>query len=967
MLHSRLFPCSRLPGAVSIRSALVGALLLLTLPALAAAQNGTITGTVTSAGTGAPLVGGTVWSCSTTGCIQGTLTNASGDYSLSAPAGTYYLLTDGFQSQGFVNEIFDNIPCPAVCDFNFQLANPGTPVVVTSGGVVAGRNFALAQGASIAGTATNAVTGAPIQGKSVQLIARIGNQSFAAGSVSTNSAGAFTLPGLPPGNYFAYTTGTAGGYVNEIYDNIPCVGSCSSGTAVNTGTPIVVTGATPVTGRNFALDPGGSVSGTVTDSGTGAPVQNVLVTLRSLVGTQNLFAGSASTNASGVFTVSGLAAGTYFAYTSAGNAGYTSEIFDNILCPGSCSSTVAVNSGAPIAVTAGVTTSNVSFALDRGARITGTIVNQTTSAPLQGVSVQAYIRIGLTATFAGSASTNASGGYSIGGLPAGTYALFTSTNLAINEIYNNLPCLGSCSSTTALATGEPVAVARGGTASGKDFQLDPGGAVSGTITDALSAAPLASVSVALYRQSGTSALFMASGFTNTSGVYTAGGLPTGTYFAVAFPPSTHVVEAFGGQQCILSCPAAEILAGTPIAVTAGATTTGRDFVLEAGGTITGTVTNAATAAPLANATVLIPIASNSFFGFNTNAAGVYTISGLPAGTHRVSTSLGQYANEVYDNVTCPAGFCSSTFMTTNGSPIGVTGGAITAGINFALDPLQAAPGSPSSLTATVTGGTALITWSPPTSGGVATSYILEAGVSPGTTAVTLPTTAPSLSVPGVPAGTFYLRVRAVNAFGAGPASAEFVLTVGSGGAVTLSPPTNLVAWTSDGRLTMTWTAPTGTTPTSYVVEAGSAVGLSNIAVLEVTNRSFTFEPVPGGFYFLRVRSKSGALVGAPTADVMINVGGVPAPPSQPQSFGVSRSGSTITMTWTAPLLGTATSYVVEAGSATGLSNLAVLNTGSAATTLVVPGVPPGTYFLRVRAANAFGASPVSIERSITVP
>ena len=46
-----------------------------------------------------------------------------------------------------------------------------------------------------------------------------------------------------------------------------------------------------------------------------------------------------------------------------------------------------------------------------------------------------------------------------------------------------------------------------------------------------------------------------------------------------------------------------------------------------------------------------------------------------------------------------------------------------------------------------------------------------------------------------------------------------------------------------------------------------------------------------------------------------------------------------------------THYVLEAGSGPGLSNITVFNVG-AATSVSVPAVPPGTYYVRVRAANS---------------
>lgn len=862
--------CSRLLSLLSAflatcaRSASIAVLMVAALPALAAAQNGTVTGTVTNAATAAPLVGRSLVFCtalpSGTSCVGTSSTNASGNYSVSLPAGTYVAFTSNFNSLGFVNEIYDNIPCPTVC---------------------------------------------------------------------------------------------------------------LTATAMATGTGIVVASGATVTGKNFALDAGNTLTGTVTDAVSGAPVQNVSVQLRTMTWNTNLGIVSVGTNAAGVFTIPGLAPGVYYAFANGFNVGYTSEIYNDILCPGTgCSTATAVNSGAPIVVTAGGV-APIAFALSPGGTISGTVTDSGTSAPLANVGVQAYSRVGLVTTFFGSATTNASGAYSIGGLPTGAYQLLTTTTLAVNEIYNNIPCQGTCLSADAVATGTPVNVTVGATTGGRDFALDPGGSVSGTVLDAGTSAPVGNVSVQLYRQTGPgSGQLVSSGVTDALGVYTVRGVPTGSYFAVAFPPSPYVAEVFGGNPCPF-CTFEVLFTGTTVAVTAGATTTGRNFALDAGGTITGTVTNSTTSAPLSGIGVSVftgGATPRQVGSGTTDTAGGFTVFGLPAGAYYLFTSSGQFANEAYNNVACPNGFCSATFAAANGAAVNVAGGATTAGINFGLAPLQAAPGSPVGFTAVASGSTAFLSWSPPTSGGTAVSYILEAGLSPGTTIGTLPVAGTSLSIPGVGPGTYYLRVRGVNAFGTGPVSGEVALVVGNGGVGAPNAPTNLVAWMSGGRLTMTWTAPiAGPVPTGYILEAGSAVGLADIAAVPLTARSFTFDPIPSGFFFLRVRAVAGAFVGAPSPDMMINVGNVPAPPSPPQTFFVSRSGSTATLTWTAPLIGTATSYIIEAGTATGLANLGVVNTGSTATTLVVPGVPPGTYFLRVRAANALGASPVSVERVLTMP
>jgi len=80
----------------------------------------------------------------------------------------------------------------------------------------------------------------------------------------------------------------------------------------------------------------------------------------------------------------------------------------------------------------------------------------------------------------------------------------------------------------------------------------------------------------------------------------------------------------------------------------------------------------------------------------------------------------------------------------------------------------------------------------------------------------------------------------------------------------------------------------------------------------------------------------------------------------PGSLAVTTTGTTATFSWTPPSTGAATGYVIEAGSAPGLANLATLQTG-AATSVSVPGVPPGSYFVRVRALNSSGAGAPSGE------
>ncbi len=74
---------------------------------------------------------------------------------------------------------------------------------------------------------------------------------------------------------------------------------------------------------------------------------------------------------------------------------------------------------------------------------------------------------------------------------------------------------------------------------------------------------------------------------------------------------------------------------------------------------------------------------------------------------------------------------------------------------------------------------ATLTWTVAASRSIATGQVVEAGLTPGATAVRLPVAAgaTSLTVPGVPPGRYYVRVRSANGTGLGTPSNEVVVDV----------------------------------------------------------------------------------------------------------------------------------------------------------------------------------------------
>jgi hypothetical protein len=168
-----------------------------------------------------------------------------------------------------------------------------------------------------------------------------------------------------------------------------------------------------------------------------------------------------------------------------------------------------------------------------------------------------------------------------------------------------------------------------------------------------------------------------------------------------------------------------------------------------------------------------------------------------------------------------------------------------------------APGPPQNLAALVAGNTVTLTWLAPTTGGLPSSYVVEASLSPGGVLIaSLAASTSSLVVPDVPNAIYYVRVRALNAHGGSAPSNEVIVVVPGGGpgcAFAPDAPTNLVAAVSGSLVELNWTAAvTGCPATGYIVQAGSASGLSDIAVINVGPNTSLSVSAPVATYFVRV-------------------------------------------------------------------------------------------------------------------
>ena len=320
--------------------------------------------------------------------------------------------------------------------------------------------------------------------------------------------------------------------------------------------------------------------------------------------------GSALTDSSGHYSIAeGLMTGNYTVTVSV--SGYLDATIENV------------------AVTGGLETSNVNFLLNISGAISGKVTDTISSLPLEGVIVEVHNATG--SGISESAFTDANGDYLV------------NTNLATGT-YN---VTASYSTGHIMKTVGGIAVTAGIETKNVNLPLEKSGIISGTVTDSVSSAPLASIGIWASTAGG---MFGGFAVTNASGQYGINtNLATGTYNVSALFPEGHVSKTISG-----------------IVVTAG-TETAANLALDPSGIISGRVTRSSGGQPVAGASIAAFSGGFAYFGSaETNATGYYRMSsGLGTGTYTVMASFG------------------SAFNMTAG--VNVDAGSETSNVNFMLD------------------------------------------------------------------------------------------------------------------------------------------------------------------------------------------------------------------------------------------------------------------------------------------
>jgi len=405
-------------------------------------------------------------------------------------------------------------------------------------------------------------------------------------------------------------------------------------------TLVGVTASADTSGINFTLEPGTTISGTVVRQSNGTPIAFAQVSARNIDGPGGI---TFITLPDGTYTIRNIPAG-----------GYTVQARADDFAPESFSETPDDRLASRVTVAVGTPAMGINFTLDTATgTISGRVVRQSDGAPVRNANVNAF------SSDLGSgngARTNADGSYTIHNLSPGSYLVEVDASGFADEYYP-----GTLSADLAIRVPAATETDTGGI----DFTLEPGGTISGKVTEAAGGTPV--IDAGIVAQSFTAPWPPASPpltFTSTrmDGTYTLSGVPLVGQRVVAVPIGHPLVLEFYNST---DDPAAAL----PVTPNA----TGIDFSLDGGGTISGTVFQTDGSTPIPRIIVLAEDTTTGVvLGLGpTERDGTYRTTGLPAGDYRVfaKDSLGRrFAQEYYNNVPDAASATAVTVVVPGDTP-----------------------------------------------------------------------------------------------------------------------------------------------------------------------------------------------------------------------------------------------------------------------------------------------------------
>ena len=379
---------------------------------------------------------------------------------------------------------------------------------------------------------------------------------------------------------------------------------------------------------------GGQIAGTVT-SVLATPIEGIRVTVSGASNQNSGFYGSATTNAGGEYSVSGLPGGEYdveFSTVHGSSLDYVRQYY---------SGRESFSRAEAVTVTAGETTGEVNAELQLQAsqapgQITGTVTSAVTKAPVEDAEVD--VDEVATERFVARVLTNEHGQYTAPGLAPGEYNVrFADEPNYVAQYYN-----GKAS----FAAAEAVEVSAGATTAGINGELEASGEITGEVTSETPGQGIEIIEVVVY-EAGAEGKKVAEAQTHGGGDYAVTGLPPGEYvveFYSGVPGSNgkNYAKQYYPDQPSLST-------AQPVKLTEGETKSGIDAKLQSGGQISGTVTNALKEPIEGVAVVVYDSEGSEEHTSYTEANGEYTVAGLASGEDEVQFLGARYVTQYYKN------------------------------------------------------------------------------------------------------------------------------------------------------------------------------------------------------------------------------------------------------------------------------------------------------------------------------
>ncbi|GAP14177.1 ABC-type oligopeptide transport system, periplasmic component [Longilinea arvoryzae] len=512
-----------------------------------------------------------------------------------------------------------------------------------------------AAGETITGRVTSSVNNQPIAGVTVYANEYESDQNV--GDTTTAADGSYTLV-VNPGTY-------------RVRACPGCNGPTSYANTYAGGTPVwgddepIQVGIDQHYPLDFSLDPGGSISGVITDS-NGHPISGMTM---AVINDNNRWVDGMQTGDDGSYTFFGVPYGN-FRVLACGECD-NPTLYVSIYYPG----VIQFEAAGVLTVGEGLNPSNIDFQVPLGNSIQGTVTdNATPGTALVGITMGAVQWDGATSqwTWFKSVDTASDGSYNLAGLPDGDYRVQAcpecSGKYYLGEYYD---------SQTNIDSSTNFSLSGGSAQTGVNFTLEPAAIITGHVTDrngsALPNVPVSAENTVDGSNFNT--------WTDGEGNYALNARP-GNYIVHtqlnwnSDYNQINLVDEYFDHVASLD-------QASPLSLTARTTTSGIDFSLRPGNTIQGSVSDTSeTPRPLSGIMVAALKWDTDEWLKNvlTDENGNYTMTGLADGTYRIQACpdcVSQpYVSRYYNNT---PDYGAAT-------PLVLSGAGTTSGINFTLDP-----------------------------------------------------------------------------------------------------------------------------------------------------------------------------------------------------------------------------------------------------------------------------------------